>query len=447
MPSVKRRMTTRSKHRDASPPGVRWPTDTQPISSSFCDVRAAHALRFSDSEPSRASSNDFTARRPRCRTSAMSWSFCFLLLRREWDALSARTEAQSPGQETMANAWSFLLDAGRWILQTPVAMFVLVGGLLLDSVTRLLMTFGSSYFRLIELPTVSFGLIGAVMAGFGIFTAPLARRMVKSNTLAGNYAILFVLIFGALCGAGLFLPWWGVVFMVPLGIAMSALQFQMSYYLNYADALATFQPEGTFLLGGWSAGGTLAHEIAVNLQKRGRTVGLLAIIDLRFDGSAAKIRLSNLNYLLRVVRGLPSWIKHQREMDKKFIRAIAKDILRKFDHLRRLTKNTAEISEDPVIDISLFPKKYQKFILMLSKALREHIPENQYRGRAVVYEAKVLPVFRPSPVAVAWSPFISEFDVVKVAGSHLTLMQPPYLQTIARDWKKRIEAVPSPGSV
>jgi thioesterase domain-containing protein len=215
----------------------------------------------------------------------------------------------------------------------------------------------------------------------------------------------------------------------------------------YADALAAFQREGTFLLGGWSAGGTLAHEIAVNLQKRGRTVGLLAIIDSRFDGCAARIRLSNLNYFLRVVCGLPSWIKHQKEMDKKFFRAIAKDILRKFDHLRRLTKDTAEISEDPVIDISLFPKKYQKFILMLSKALREHIPENQYRGSAVVYEAKVLPVFRPSPVAVAWSQFISEFDVVRVAGSHLTLMQPPYLHTIARDWKKRIEAVPSPWSV
>ena len=215
----------------------------------------------------------------------------------------------------------------------------------------------------------------------------------------------------------------------------------------YADALATFQPEGTFFLGGWSAGGTLAHGIAVNLQKRGRIVGLLAIINSRLDGGEAKIRLSNLHYFLRVVCGLPSWIKHERRMHKKFFRAIAKDILRKVDHLRRLTKDSAETSEDPMIDISLFPKKYQKFILRLAKALREHIPENQYRGSAVVYEAEVLPVFRPSPVALAWSQFISEFDVVRVGGSHLTMMKSPYLQTIARDWKKRIEAVPPPWSV
>jgi MFS family permease len=140
--------------------------------------------------------------------------------------------AEEGQKETAANAWAFLLAAGRWIFQTPVAIFVLVGGLLLDSVTRLLMTFGSSYFRLLSLPEASFGVIGAVLAGIGILAAPLARRLVKTNSLPGNYALLFVVILGSLAGAGLLWPYWGVVFMLPLGLAMSALQFQMSYYLN-----------------------------------------------------------------------------------------------------------------------------------------------------------------------------------------------------------------------
>jgi MFS family permease len=135
-------------------------------------------------------------------------------------------------KETVANAWSFLLAAGRWIFQTPAAMFVLIGGLLLDSVTRLLLIFSSSYFRIISLPEATYGLIGAGLAGLGIFAAPMARRLVKTNTLPGNYAVLFVLLLGSLCGVALFWPFWGVVFMLPLGIAMSALQFQMSYYLN-----------------------------------------------------------------------------------------------------------------------------------------------------------------------------------------------------------------------
>lgn len=197
----------------------------------------------------------------------------------------------------------------------------------------------------------------------------------------------------------------------------------------YADALVAFQPEGPFFLGGWSAGGTLAHEIAVNLQNRRRTVGILAIIDSRFDGNDAEIRLSNLHYFLRVARGLPSWIKHETKMGKKSSHAIAMRILRKVVH---------ELGEDPILDVSLYPERYQRFILMFSKALREHTPEKQYPGSVVVYEAEVLPVFRPSPVALAWNQFISEFDLVRVGGRHLTMMQPPNLQTIVTDLKKRI---------
>jgi thioesterase domain-containing protein len=205
----------------------------------------------------------------------------------------------------------------------------------------------------------------------------------------------------------------------------------------YADALVAFQPEGAFSLGGWSAGGTLAHAIAVNLQKRGRAVGVLAIIDSRFDGSDAEVRLSNLRYLSSVARRLPGLIKHEREMNKGYFHAIAKPILKKANRLRR-RRGAREIGSDPMVDILLYPKKYQKFILLLSRALREHIPENQCPGSVVLYEAQVLPAFRPSPVALSWRQFISEFDVVRIGGRHLTMMQSPYLETIARDLKRRI---------
>jgi hypothetical protein len=103
-----------------------------------------------------------------------------------------------------------------------------------------------------------------------------------------------------------------------------------------------------------------------------------------------------------------------------------------------------ELSDDPILDISFYPEKYQRFILMLSKALREHIPEKQCPGRVVVYEAEILPIFRPSPVALAWNQFIFEFDLVRVGGRHLTMMQPPNLQTIVTDLKKRIVHFPWP---
>ena len=50
------------------------------------------------------------------------------------------------------NAIGLVLTAGAWTAHTPLALFVILAGLLLDSVIRLFLTFSSSYFRLIDLP-------------------------------------------------------------------------------------------------------------------------------------------------------------------------------------------------------------------------------------------------------------------------------------------------------
>ncbi|MDS9468838.1 amino acid adenylation domain-containing protein [Paracoccus sp. MBLB3053] len=47
----------------------------------------------------------------------------------------------------------------------------------------------------------------------------------------------------------------------------------------YLRAITDLAPEGMIHLAGWSVGGVLAHEIAVQLQDRGREVGMLALLD------------------------------------------------------------------------------------------------------------------------------------------------------------------------
>jgi thioesterase domain-containing protein len=48
---------------------------------------------------------------------------------------------------------------------------------------------------------------------------------------------------------------------------------------HYLAAIRRVQPEGPYQLAGWSFGGTLALEMAQQLQKGGESVSLLAIID------------------------------------------------------------------------------------------------------------------------------------------------------------------------
>ncbi|MFJ7910150.1 non-ribosomal peptide synthase/polyketide synthase [Kitasatospora sp. NPDC096204] len=48
---------------------------------------------------------------------------------------------------------------------------------------------------------------------------------------------------------------------------------------DYADHIRKIQPEGPYLLLGWSAGGLIAHALACELQSRGERTALLAILD------------------------------------------------------------------------------------------------------------------------------------------------------------------------
>ena len=49
--------------------------------------------------------------------------------------------------------------------------------------------------------------------------------------------------------------------------------------VDYIAQLQTVQPQGPYCLLGWSSGGLIAHAVATELQRRGETVSLLAILD------------------------------------------------------------------------------------------------------------------------------------------------------------------------
>jgi MFS family permease len=134
--------------------------------------------------------------------------------------------------ETALGALNLMLTAGAWIVRTPAALFVIVGGFLLDSVIRLFLTFSSSYFRLISLPEASYGVIGACLGGLGLVVSPIARRMVRSNSLVRNYLLLALITLAALAGVAFKWQIWGLAFVLPLGAAMTVLGFMVSYYLN-----------------------------------------------------------------------------------------------------------------------------------------------------------------------------------------------------------------------
>jgi MFS family permease len=148
--------------------------------------------------------------------------------------LAAR-DASSEGTVVTQKSLSPLGDmkqAALWIVRSPVALFAIIGGLALDSVIRLFMTFGSVFYRLIELPVATYGLIGAASGAVGIVASPFAKWLVRSGSLLRSIIVLAGLTFVGLCGVALRIKYWGVAFTIPLLVGMMALGFVLSTALN-----------------------------------------------------------------------------------------------------------------------------------------------------------------------------------------------------------------------
>jgi hypothetical protein len=152
-----------------------------------------------------------------------------LLVTLRMQETSAPKAAASP-----AETWRATLATGRWVLATPLVLAVILGGFCFDSIVRLFLTIASNYYRLITLPEATFGLVGSGFALLGFFTPPLARRLAERQSMAANFAIVAALILTGLIGIARIIPIYGLVFLLPLGVAISLTGFFVSHYLNIA---------------------------------------------------------------------------------------------------------------------------------------------------------------------------------------------------------------------
>lgn len=140
--------------------------------------------------------------------------------------------AHEPRTASAGSTFSQIIGSGRWILRTPFVLVVILCGLCFDSIVRLFLTVSSNYYRLIQLPEASYGLIGSGFALLGFVTARLARVLAQRQSPARNFALVASLAWLGLLGVAAAAPLYGLVFIVPLGVAMSLLNFFLSHYLN-----------------------------------------------------------------------------------------------------------------------------------------------------------------------------------------------------------------------
>jgi amino acid adenylation domain-containing protein len=198
---------------------------------------------------------------------------------------------------------------------------------------------------------------------------------------------------------------------------------------TYLGLLREVQPHGPYRLGGWSAGGAIALEMAVRLRGAGDDVALLLLLDTVVPPNSAD---------------LPD----EAAMLASFVKDIAA--------LRRTSA--------PPIDLAALrlpaEDRVETVITLLEDAgLVPDSIRDEVRRRFAIFAAttRAFMRYRPAPFdgaitlleagesapgkAAQWQAFAARLDHRVVPGDHYTMLQPPYLDDLAKTVQNCLDLV------
>jgi len=210
---------------------------------------------------------------------------------------------------------------------------------------------------------------------------------------------------------------------------------------HYTNLLIEAQPDGPFLLAGWSAGGNLALETAKQLQARGREAPLLILIDTKFENAHdVLLPLWHPLYLFEVSRNFPKWLsvflKNGGSIPTRALRFLKNKILKK--GARIAGKHLAE-------GFGIYPRLpqcRQNFMKQFIDACFAYRVKGEYSGKVIFFEATDTGLFLVQAARRCLS-FVKKHNltVVRVPGYHETILKKPNVQVMidfVNDWFSKL---------
>ena len=190
----------------------------------------------------------------------------------------------------------------------------------------------------------------------------------------------------------------------------------------YLSALRAAQLEGPYRLAGWSMGGTLAYEMARQLQSRGEEVELLALIDASVPGAAGPVEVDDAtlaSWFARDLGGLAGRAVHLAPED---LRGLTPD-----EQVSRILESCLEAGalapgfglDELRHHLDLFRHNF--------RALLSYVP-GSYPGPLLALVASEA----PADAAAPWRSLAASIEEHRVPGDHYTLVQPPRVDELAR---------------
>jgi amino acid adenylation domain-containing protein len=200
---------------------------------------------------------------------------------------------------------------------------------------------------------------------------------------------------------------------------------------DYIRSIRSVQPEGPYFIGGFSAGGVVAFEMAHQLKAAGQKVNMLALLDtlvvtphlaesplaMRIQHWAATLKM-NLRYASRM--RLPEFITRKSSNFRMRSKLLALGIAERLGVKIAPSKLSAE----------------EGFLL----AMRRYLPR-PYEGDATLFRAGDGSDY-PDP-KLGWEVLIQgRLDIQQVSGDHDSILQEPHIGMLARLLEGCLENMP-----
>ena len=205
---------------------------------------------------------------------------------------------------------------------------------------------------------------------------------------------------------------------------------------HYLPAIRNIQPQGPYLLGGYSLGGLVAMEMAQALQAAGEEVGLLALLDTQIQPKwiAARqwpqIWRRRLRHHLAQAGSLPA---------AERLPYLSRRITAFFADLSFVCKKRQYQAPPPEPDL---PDPAQRVAEAGRNAIRRYRPR-RFNG-TLTFLCADEQCHLPAVPEIIWGNLAARLVLCDVGGDHWTMLHPAHLDTLAGQLSRLLPAAPSP---
>ncbi|MCL1472482.1 type I polyketide synthase [Argonema antarcticum] len=192
---------------------------------------------------------------------------------------------------------------------------------------------------------------------------------------------------------------------------------------RYIEALRIRQPEGPYFMGGSSFGGTVAFEMAQQLNALGEKVALLTLIDTPGPGQMPVLSMEDDTAILVYILGVG------------FNLSLSLDVLQKLNADEQLLYFLEQVKiANRVVPPDFGLPEIRQFIHLFkvhAQAMKNYIPRT-YPGQIIFFRATEQNEVNPKNPELPWLEVASGgVEVRDVPGNHITMNYPPNVQFMA----------------